>query len=81
MLVTYVLIFVLGCGVGAAFSDWARRRRQRVLAREILQAIQSGELVHQPIQGHAVAQDDAGDGRAYRRPSPHSERGPEPLDI
>ena len=69
MWITYVLIFILGCGVGAAFSDWARRRRQRGLAREILQAIDSGELVRQPARGRVVALGDTGDGRAYRRPS------------
>ncbi len=61
MLTTHVLIFLLGCGVGAVSGEWVRRHRQRKLAREILQAMESGELVHQPVRGHAVLREDQTD--------------------
>ncbi len=61
MLTTYVLVFLLGCGVGAVFGEWARRHRQRKLASDILQAMESGELVHQPVRGPAVLREDQAD--------------------
>ena len=44
MLIAYVCVFLIGCGVGAVVSDIARRRRQRALTRAVLQAIDSGQL-------------------------------------
>ena len=53
MLATYVVVFILGCGVGAVASDLARRRQQRLLMHKLLQALESGELRQNP--GHEPA--------------------------
>jgi hypothetical protein len=68
MFAIYASIFLLGCGAGALLTNLARRRRQRRLAREIMQAIDTGQLIPQSVPGRALQPDSWVDGRAYRRP-------------
>ena len=63
MLITYILVFVIGCGVGAVVSDIARRRRQRALTRAVLQAIDSGQLRTHSGRARAILVEQQGDDR------------------